>query len=55
MSMDKPKDKFTKLPIEKHDTAAWSNILGAKPVSRVIIPRSKGVRSAKNWVDTNQK
>jgi hypothetical protein len=49
------KDNFMAMPIEKHDTAAWSNHIKTKPVSRVIVPDEVDVRNAKEYVDTNQK
>lgn len=42
-------------PIERHDTAAWANIVETKDVSNVHIPSELDVRNAKEWVDTNQK
>ncbi|HHU49356.1 MAG: CDIF630_02480 family spore surface protein [Caldicoprobacterales bacterium] len=42
-------------PIEKHDTAAWANIEGLKPVSRVHLPSEEEVNNAKEYVDSNQK
>lgn len=42
-------------PVEKHDTAAWSDVQEVIPVSRVSLPTEKGVVNAKEWVDENQK
>jgi hypothetical protein len=55
MAKDNIKDNFVAMPIEKHDTAAWTNHIKTKPVSRVIIPEEVDVRNAKEYVDTNQK
>jgi len=48
-------EKFTKKPIENHDTAAWANIEDTKPMSNVSLPNEVELRNAKEWVDTNQK
>lgn len=42
-------------PIEKHETAAWANIEGIKPVSNVTMPSENETRNAKDWVDSNEK
>ncbi|WP_081896920.1 DUF3787 domain-containing protein [Clostridium sp. KNHs214] len=55
MAKNRYKEKFMAVPIEKHDTAAWTNIESMKPVSKVIIPSETGVINAKEWVDVNQK
>lgn len=52
---DKVKDAFMKVPIEKHDTAAWANEDKSKAVSKVSIPSEMDVRNAKEYVDTNEK
>lgn len=52
---NKIKEKFIKIPIEKHDSAAWANIESQKPVSNVAIPSELEVDNAKEYVDTNQK
>lgn len=44
-----------RVPIEKHTTAAWANIVETKPVSTVAVPGRKSVRNAKDYVDANQK
>lgn len=55
MSETRNKEKFTKIPIENHVTAAWANIEDTKPISNVSLPNEIEVRNAKEWVDTNQK
>ncbi|MDT8719262.1 DUF3787 domain-containing protein [Clostridium sp. 19966] len=55
MGNDKVKDAFIKIPIEKHDTAAWANEDKLKPVSQVSIPSEVDVINAKEYVDTNEK
>ena len=42
-------------PIERHDTAAWSNAKKAKPAANVFIPEQFSVEFAKEHVDSNQK
>lgn len=49
------KNSSFKIPIEKHDTAAWANITETRPVSNVSIPNEYETRNAKEWVDSNQK
>ncbi|SHI22004.1 CDIF630_02480 family spore surface protein [Clostridium intestinale] len=49
------KEKDMSLPIENHETAAWANIEGLKPISKVSIPNVSEVRNAKDWVDANEK
>jgi hypothetical protein len=44
-----------KVPIEKHDTAAWANITETIPVTNVSIPNKYETKNAKDWVDSNQK
>jgi hypothetical protein len=55
LAKNKRKEKFMGIPIEKHDTAAWSNIEATKPVSKVTVPNEIQVRNAKEYVDTNEK
>ena len=55
MTKDVLKDNFMAKPIERHDTAAWTNHIKTKPVSKVSIPTEIDVRNAKEYVDTNQK
>ncbi|KMT22305.1 CDIF630_02480 family spore surface protein [Clostridium cylindrosporum] len=55
MASDNTKEHNIKIPIEKHDTAAWANIEKLQPVSNVSIPHKSEVRNAKDWVDANQK
>lgn len=49
------KEKFSFMPIEKHETAAWANIEETKPLSNVSIPNEAEVINAKEYVDENQK
>lgn len=49
------KQNHMNTPIEKHDTAAWSNVKKMKPVSNVTIPNEDQVNNAKDYVDGNQK
>ncbi|HHY10327.1 MAG TPA: DUF3787 domain-containing protein [Firmicutes bacterium] len=42
-------------PIEKHSTAAWANVAGEKPVSKVPLPNVLDVELAREWVNQNQK
>jgi hypothetical protein len=49
------KEKFNTMPIEKHETAAWSNIKDTKPESNVAIPNEAEVINAKEYVDENEK
>jgi hypothetical protein len=55
MAENKFKEKNMAIPIENHNTAAWSNIEKTKPVSNVTIPSEVQVRNAKEYVDTNEK
>jgi hypothetical protein len=55
MTKDALKDNFMAKPIERHDTAAWTNHIRTKPVSKVSIPTEIDVRNAKEYVDTNEK
>lgn len=43
------------IPIENQKTAAYYDIKGLKPQSKVPIPTLTGVIKAKEWVDENQK
>lgn len=47
--------QFNKIPIEKHETAAWANISKTKPVSKITIPEDFHVENAKEYVEENQK
>jgi len=49
------KEKNMSIPIEKQNTAAYYDIKGLKPESKVPIPTLEGVIEAKKWVDENQK
>jgi len=42
-------------PIERHETASWTDAVKKKPVSKVLVPRETGVIDAKEYVDQNQK
>lgn len=42
-------------PIEKHDTAAITNISNQKSISKVPIPSEFEVNNAKDWVDDENK
>lgn len=55
MNKNKSKDNCMRIPIEKHDTAAWANIESSEPVSNVPKPSETDVINAKEWVDTNEK
>ncbi len=55
MAENKFKEKFTAMPVENHDTAAWANIENLKDVSNVSIPSDFLVAEAKEYVDENQK
>ncbi|SHJ92100.1 protein of unknown function [Clostridium cavendishii DSM 21758] len=55
MKDEKTKDSFMKIPIEKHETAAWADIEKTKPVSKVTIPSEANVINAKEYVDSNEK
>lgn len=43
------------IPIENQKTAAYYDIKGLKPQSKVPIPTLEGVLRAKEWVDENEK
>lgn len=49
------KQKRMNMPIERHDTAAWSNAKKAKTASNVFMPEQFSVEYAKEHVDSNQK
>ncbi|BCN29110.1 CDIF630_02480 family spore surface protein [Anaeromicropila herbilytica] len=49
------KSKAQKTPIEKHETAAWSNKAKHKASSNVNIPSDMQVMNAKEYVDDNEK
>lgn len=53
--MIKKVKKHHRLPIEKHETAAWANIHKTKSESNVPIPNEIEVINAKEWVEENQK
>jgi len=55
MAKNKYKEKHMSVPIENHDTAAWANASGLKPVSKVNIPDEVQVKNAKEYVDSNEK
>jgi len=55
MASNNYKQKKKDTPIEKHDSAAWSNGKKTKPVTNEIIPDQTSVRNAKEHVDSNQK
>lgn len=55
MTKDNLKDNFITKPIERHDTAAWTNHVKTKPVSKVVVPDEIDVANAKEYVDTNEK
>ncbi|HOJ10270.1 MAG TPA: DUF3787 domain-containing protein [Clostridiales bacterium] len=46
---------FRKIPVEKHDTAAWANIRTTKRVSKVTVPDEFQVENARDYVEENQK
>ncbi|NLZ39527.1 MAG: DUF3787 domain-containing protein [Firmicutes bacterium] len=52
---NKKKEKKMKVPIEKHNTAAWADIEQLKEKSKVSIPSEADVLNAKEYVDSNQK
>ena len=55
MTENKNKWSNMKVPVEKHETAAWAGIQTTKPVSKVTIPSEDEVEFAKEYVDENQK
>lgn len=55
MAKNKFKEKNMAMPIENHETAAWANITDTKSLSNVTIPDEYNVKSAKEWVDNNEK
>jgi len=46
---------FSRKPIEKHETAAWSDIESTKSVSNVAEPSNLQAENAKDYVDENEK
>ncbi|MDP4108932.1 MAG: DUF3787 domain-containing protein [Bacillota bacterium] len=44
-----------KKPIEKHKTAAWSNVEASDSLSGVNLPSDLQVENAKEYVDENKK
>lgn len=55
ININKFKEKKMSIPIENQTTAAYYDIKGLKPESRVPIPTLEGVMKAKEWVEQNQK
>lgn len=56
MAGNTKKQRFMALPIERHETAAWTgNFERFKPISNVGIPTELDVDNSKEWVDSNQK
>lgn len=51
----KGRQRIRDLPIERHTTAAWANILEEKPVSKVPLPSTSDMELAREWVNQNQK
>lgn len=51
----KVKQKKMSVPIEEQRYAAYYDIQGLQPESRVPIPTLEGVIRAKEWVEENQK
>ena len=51
----KKKGKNLRMPVEKHDTAAWANIEKKKSHSQVTVPSEFQVINAKEYVDENEK
>lgn len=51
----KKKEKNLRMPVEKHDTAAWANIEKKKSHSQVTVPSEFQVINAKEYVDENEK
>ncbi len=49
------KERNMSIPIENQKTAAYYDIKGLKPQSKVPIPTLEGVLRAKEWVDENEK
>ncbi|SNX54251.1 DUF3787 domain-containing protein [Thermoanaerobacterium sp. RBIITD] len=47
--------KYSKEPIEKHETASWANIKETTEKANVPIPSEMEVINAKKWVDENEK
>ncbi|MCW7999717.1 hypothetical protein CFK35_17730 [Clostridium sp. cpc1] len=55
ININRFKEKKMSIPIENQKTAAYYDIKGLKPESRVPIPTLEGVVRAKEWVEQNQK
>ena len=55
MSQNRESEKFTTLPIEKHDTAAWANMEKQQRITNINLPSDFEVDNAKDHVDTNEK
>lgn len=56
MAENKKKETHMAIPVEKHETAAWtSKFESLKPVSNVGIPGELEIRNAKEYVDSNEK
>lgn len=51
----KKKGQNPRMPVEKHDTAAWANIEKKKTHSKVTMPSDYQVINAKEYVDENEK
>lgn len=48
-------DRCSKKPIEKHNTAAWADIEATEELSNVTVPSREQVKSARDYVNENQK
>ncbi|UWG97035.1 DUF3787 domain-containing protein [Dehalobacter sp. DCM] len=56
MAENKKKETHWTIPVEKHETAAWtSKFESKKSLSNVGIPGELEVRNAKEYVDSNEK
>ncbi len=59
MCLEKYNNKFKlrmmEMPIENHQTAAWTNIEGLQGEARVFQPSYLGAEQAKEYVDENEK
>ncbi len=42
-------------PVERHQTASWTDAHKSKPVTKVRVPDEAGVIDSKEYVDHNQK
>ncbi len=49
------KRKFSKRPVENHETASWANINKTKKDSNVSVPSLEQIANAKEHVDENEK